>query len=120
MKYNHPQTTINNAQQRLLDSVRGSKIYEIVKYQVFMCDDIYDAEKYIKEELEEKGFDLPEDYDLSVYLDVAQFDVAKENLLKTLQRSSLNEEERAEISMLNALAPVSVAVKSVFVKEFEL
>ena len=119
-RYDHPQTTINNAQRRLLDTIRNSQIYEIVEYQVWMCDNIDDAEKYIKAELEEKNVDLPEDYDLSIYMEVAQFDVAKKELIKTLQSNSLTDDERAEISMLNTLYPTTVAVKSIFVKEFEL
>lgn len=119
-RYNHPQTTINNAQRRLLDTVRNSQIYEIVEYQVWMCDAIDDAKKHILEELEEKKIKLPEDYDLDIYIEVAQFDVAKKNLIKTLQRNSLTDDERAEISMLNTLYPVSVAVKGVLVKELEI
>ena len=119
-RFNHPQTTINNAQRRLLDTVKNSQIYEIVEYEVYMCDDIYDAKKYILEELEEKGIKLPEDYDIDVYIEVAQFEVAKRRLIKTLQSSALSEEERAEISMLNTLYPITVAMKGLLVKEFEL
>ena len=119
-RYQHPQITINNAQRRLLETIRNSEVYEIVKYEVWMCDDLSQAEVCIKEELAEKNIALPEDYDLDIYIEVAQFDVAKEQLVKTLQRSSLTEDEKAEITMLNTLYPTEVAVKGALIKEIEL
>jgi hypothetical protein len=120
VRLKHPTITINNAKQRFLDNIRNSKIYEIVKYNVFMCDDIYQAEKYSLEEIKEAGIELSEDFDLSIYIDVAKYDTSKESLLKTLDRKALTEEENAEISMLNTLYPLSVTIKGVLLDKFKL
>lgn len=120
VRVEHPKITINNAQRRLLDTVRNSKVYEIVKYEVWMCDELEYARGCINDELKEKGIELPKDYDLEIYIEVAQFDVAKEQLIKTLERNSLTEKEKQEISMLNTLYPIQVQVKGALLKEFEL
>lgn len=122
--YLHPQVTINNAQQRLLDTVRGSQIYSIVKWCVFYYDDLDTAEKAALAEIGENAEigekTLPDGFNISIFMDVAQFDVAKEKLEKTLERHSLNDSERSEISMLNALCGTSVALKGAFIPKFNL
>ncbi len=121
-RYNHPKTTINTAKQRFLDDIRSSKVYEIIKYNVWMCDDLERAEKSSLEEIEEDGITLSEDFNIDNYIVVAQYDVAKEQLEKLLNRDSaiLSEEEQAEISMLKTLYPMSVTMKGVLIDEFKL
>jgi len=120
VRISHPTTTINNAKTRLLEEIKSGQIYDIVEYEVWMNDDITRAEKAIHEELKEKGIGLPEHIELDNFIVVAQYEIAKKEILKMLERKALNDDERAEISMLNALYPISVVLKGTLIEEFKL
>jgi len=119
-RISHPTTTINNAKQRLLNEIKAGQIYDIVEYEVWMNDDITRAEQAINEELKEKGIELPEHIEIDSFIVVAQYEIAKKEILKMLDRKALTDDERAEISMLNTLYPIAVAVKGVLIDEFKL
>lgn len=110
-----PSVVLEEAQERFLSDIRGSKLYEIV----LDCVEDYEGEDFrrldeaIQEGITENGIVLAENIELDWYVTVAKFDYATKWLTKLVNNKYvvLSEQERRDISFMNDCYPVTVAIK---------